>query len=61
MIKKRIIPTLLLHNNQLVKTVNFKNPKYIGDPTNTVGIFNDFEVDELIIRDISIDYLKKKI
>ena len=50
MIKKRIIPTLLLHNNQLVKTVNFKNPKYIGDPTNTVGIFNDFEVDELIIQ-----------
>ena len=60
MIKKRIIPTLLLQNDKLVKTVNFRNPKYIGDPINTVGIFNDLEVDELIIQDISIDYLKKE-
>ena len=49
MLLSRIIPVLLLENNRLVKTVNFKNPKYIGDPINTVRIFNEKEVDELII------------
>ena len=63
MLKKRIIPTLLLDNKRLVKTVNFKNPKYIGDPLNAIRIFNEKFVDELIILDInkensnnSIDY-----
>lgn len=60
MIKKRIIPTLLLQNGKLVKTRNFKIPKYIGDPTNTVKIFNDLAVDELIIQDINIDFLKNE-
>tara|TARA_X000000950_G_scaffold289468_1_gene413826 strand:- start:985 stop:1755 length:771 start_codon:yes stop_codon:yes gene_type:complete len=60
MIKKRIIPTLLLQNDELVKTKNFKIPQYIGDPINTVGIFNDLAVDELIIQDISIDNLKNE-
>lgn len=48
----RYIPCLLLKDNGLVKTVNFKNPKYIGDPINTVRIFNEKEVDELIFLDI---------
>lgn len=43
---------MLLKGNALVKTVNFKNPKYIGDPINTVRIFNEKEVDELIFLDI---------
>ncbi len=48
----RYIPCLLLKDNGLVKTVNFKNPKYVGDPINTVRIFNEKEVDELIFLDI---------
>lgn len=48
----RVIPCLLLKNNGLVKTVKFKNPKYVGDPINAVRIFNDKEVDELIFLDI---------
>lgn len=48
----RYIPCLLLKDNGLVKTVKFKNPKYIGDPINTVRIFNEKEVDELIFLDI---------
>lgn len=52
MLKTRIIPCLLLKDFGLVKTVNFKNEKYIGDPINAVKIFNDKEVDELIFLDI---------
>ena len=52
MLKKRIIPTLLLHKNNLVKTINFDNKKYIGDPLNVIKIFNEKFVDELIILDI---------
>jgi len=52
MLYPRIIPCLLLHNNGLVKTKKFKNPKYIGDPINAVKIFNEKEVDELIVLDI---------
>src|SRR3990172_593634 len=48
-----VIPVLLLKNNGLVKTVKFKNPVYIGDQINTVKIFNEKEVDELLILDIS--------
>ena len=48
----RVIPVLLLKNNGLVKTVNFKNSKYIGDPINALKIFNTKEVDELVILDI---------
>jgi len=43
---------LLVHNGGLVKTVQFANPKYVGDPINAVRIFNEKEVDELIILDI---------
>lgn len=52
MLEPRIIPSILIHNNGLVKTQAFGNPKYIGDPLNTVRIFNEKNVDELIIADI---------
>ena len=53
MLRTRVIPTLLLQDESLVKTKKFKNPAYIGDPCNSVRIFNEFEVDELIFLDIS--------
>jgi cyclase len=49
---KRVIPCLLLRNHGLVKTVKFKDSTYIGDPINTIKIFNEKEVDELIFLDI---------
>ena len=52
MLRSRIIPCLLIHNKGLVKTVKFKEPKYVGDPINAVKIFNEKEVDELIVLDI---------
>ena len=52
MLRPRIIPSLLIHDNGLVKTVNFKKPQYVGDPINAVRIFNEKEVDELAIFDI---------
>ena len=52
MLNPRIIPNLLIHNKGLVKTINFKNPKYVGDPINAVKIFNEKSVDELIVTDI---------
>nr|WP_294858263.1 AglZ/HisF2 family acetamidino modification protein [uncultured Fluviicola sp.] len=48
----RCIPVLLLQNGGLVKTVQFKNPKYVGDPLNAIRIFNEKEVDELVFLDI---------
>ena len=52
MLRPRIIPCLLVHNKGLVKTVRFATPKYVGDPINAVKIFNEKEVDELIVLDI---------
>jgi len=52
MFRPRIIPCLLLKDLGLVKTIQFKNPRYIGDPMNAVKIFNDFEADELVFLDI---------
>jgi cyclase len=52
MLRPRLIPCLLVHNGGLVKTVNFGAPKYIGDPINAVRIFNEKEVDELVVLDI---------
>lgn len=60
MLRSRIIPCLLVHNKGLVKTVKFKNPKYVGDPINAVKIFNEKEVDELIVLDIDATRLKKE-
>ena len=52
MLRSRIIPCLLVHKKGLVKTVGFKDPKYVGDPINAVKIFNEKEVDEIIVLDI---------
>jgi cyclase len=52
MLRSRITPVLLVHKNGLVKTVKFKDPKYVGDPLNAVRIYNEKEVDELIVIDI---------
>ena len=52
MLKTRIIPCLQLIGDSLVKTIRFKDPAYIGDPVNTVRIFNELEVDELCFLDI---------
>lgn len=52
MLHPRIIPCLLVHKKGLVKTVKFKEPKYVGDPLNAVRIFNEKEVDELMVLDI---------
>jgi cyclase len=60
MLRTRIIPTLLLSDNALVKTVKFKNPVYIGDPINTVRIFNEMEVDELVFLDINASKQSRK-
>ena len=48
----RLIPHLTIHDRKLVKTLKFRNETYIGDPVNAVKIFNDKEVDEIIITDI---------
>lgn len=57
---KRIMPCLLFDGNGLVKTIRFKNPKYVGDPINAIKIFNEKEVDELILIDIMASKEKRK-
>ena len=52
MLRPRIIPCLLVHQSGLVKTVEFKDHKYVGDPINAVKIFNEKEADELVVLDI---------
>lgn len=52
MLRPRIIPCLLVHKDGLVKTLGFKDPKYVGDPINAVRIFNEKEADELMVLDI---------
>ena len=60
MLYPRIIPCLLVHKNGLVKTTKFKEPKYVGDPINAVKIFNEKEVDEIIVVDIDATRLNKE-
>ncbi|HBE42907.1 MAG TPA: imidazole glycerol phosphate synthase subunit HisF [Bacteroidales bacterium] len=60
MLYPRIIPSLLVHNNGLVKTVRFKDPRYVGDPINAVKILNEKEVDELIVLDIDATTYKRE-
>ncbi|HCQ14076.1 AglZ/HisF2 family acetamidino modification protein [Flavobacterium sp.] len=60
MLRPRIIPSLLIHDKGLVKTVNFKNPKYVGDPINAVKIFNEKGVDELAVFDIDASVFGKE-
>lgn len=52
MLRPRITPCLLVHRNGLVKTRQFADPKYVGDPLNAVRIFNEKEVDEIVVLDI---------
>ena len=53
MLRSRAIPCLLLKGQGLVKTVKFRDPKYVGDPINAIKIFNEKEVDELTLLDIT--------
>ncbi len=53
MIFSRVIPCLSIMDGGLVKTIQFKHPSYVGDPINAIKIFNDKEVDELVLLDIS--------
>lgn len=59
MLQNRLIPSLLLKNNGFVKTTKFKNPIYIGDPINTLKIFNTKEVDEIMVLDIEATRLNR--
>jgi len=61
MLRKRVIPTLLVKDGSLVKTKHFKKPIYVGDPCNTARIFNEFEVDELIVLDIGTGNVQEQI
>jgi cyclase len=59
MLRPRVIPCLLVKNGGLVKTIKFNDPKYVGDPINAVRIFNEKEVDELIVLDIDATIEKR--
>ncbi|MFL0247333.1 AglZ/HisF2 family acetamidino modification protein [Candidatus Clostridium stratigraminis] len=68
MYRSRVIPCLLLKDKGLYKTIKFKSPRYLGDPINTLKLFNDKETDEIVVLDISatvsgkgpdFDYLKQ--
>lgn len=60
MLYPRIIPCLLVHNRGLVKSVKFSDYKYVGDPINAVKIFNEKEVDELMVIDIDATAKKRE-
>ena len=60
MLKPRLVVSLLLKDNGLVKTTNFKESKYIGDPINAVKIFNEKNVDEVVILDIDATRFNKE-
>jgi cyclase len=55
----RVIPVLTVKNRELVKTLKFGNPKYIGDPINAIKVFNDKECDELMVLDIGASVNRK--
>ncbi len=61
MLRTRVIPILQISSRALVKTVKYKNPKYLGDPLNAIKIFNEKRVDELLIIDINAAKRKSKI
>lgn len=60
MFRPRVIPCLLLKGTGLVKTIKFKDSKYVGDPINAVKIFNDKGADELVFLDITATLEKRK-
>ena len=55
MINFRVIPSMLLIEDSVVKGKNFQNHTYVGDPINILKIYNEKEVDELLIADIGIN------
>ena len=59
MLRKRVIPCLLIEDQGLVKTKKFKHPKYIGDPINALKIFNEKQTDEIIVLSIDKDRYDK--
>lgn len=61
MFRPRVIPVLLLKNKGLVKSIRFKDFRYIGDPINAVRLFNDLGADELVFLDISATFEKRTI
>lgn len=60
MLLKRIMPCLLFNGKALVKTKKFRDPDYIGDPINAIKIYNEKEVDELILLDITASKEKRR-
>lgn len=63
MLLKRIIPTLILKDDELIHRSNFdkSTDRYVGDPINTINVFNQFQVDEIILLNIEITKYNKKI
>jgi len=61
MFRPRVIPVLLLRNLGLIKSIKFKDYRYIGDPINAVKIFNDLRADELMFLDITASNENRKI
>jgi imidazole glycerol-phosphate synthase subunit HisF len=59
--KLRIVPVLTIDKENLVKTYSFSEPRYIGDPVNAARIFNELEVDELVLTDISSDRYQREL
>ena len=51
-VSRRVIPSLLMDQGRLVKTRSFRRPVYVGDPINTIRVFNDKGCDELLLLDI---------
>lgn len=60
MYRARVIPCLLIRGNGLVKTRRFKDPVYVGDPVNAMRVFNDKEVDEIVVLDIDASRLGRE-
>lgn len=59
MLKNRVIPCLLINDGGLIKTQQFGSPKYVGDPINAIRIFNEKEVDELLVIDVGASRKKR--
>ena len=59
MLRTRVMPCLLVDEGRLVKTIKFKKPQYVGDPVNAIKIYNEKEVDELILLDITATIQKR--
>lgn len=60
MVLKRIMPCLLFDGSALVKTIQFRNARYVGDPINAIKIYNEKEVDELVMLDINATREKRR-